>query len=221
VRGGKHSVLGVKYLFGLAPSILEKIKLKEVYALNAFTEEAMSTFTALKMSHAPLAKQGLKREREQECEEKKAYPIFVGAQKNALIQLRQETWKYRPYLGMDKMYELHAQEDDVVAKAMENGANPFDAVATHWRTSIDLGQKFMMRSLAINKVWVYALELVSAGLMNHEQVKHYIDLASSLHMNSVETSIRRLGHITEEFIKALAEKRPVCMCKEAKCYCLP
>jgi len=181
----------------------------------------MSTFAAMKMSCAPLAKQGLKREREDDTGKDEAYPIFVGDEKNVLIELRRETWKYRPYLGMEKMYEIHDAEPTVATVAMEEGVNPFIAVADHWRASIDLGQKLMARSLAINKVWLYALDLVSQGLMSHVQVKHYIDLASDLKMNSVDMSIRRLRDVTEEFVKALIEKRAACMCKEAKCYCLP
>jgi hypothetical protein len=182
----------------------------------------MSTFAALKMSCAPLAimpKQGTKRGRNDGDDE--AYPMFVGAEKEALINLRRETWKYRPYLGMEKMYEIHDKEATVVTQALEEGANPYDAAVNYWRSNIDMGKNFMLRSLAINKVWIYALQLVSAGLMNHAQITHYIDLASDLKMNSVETSIRRLEDVTEEFIKALAEKRVACMCKEVKCYCLP
>lgn len=191
--------------------------------MSSFTAVKTSTFAALKMTCAPLAnmpnKQGTKRARNDGEDE--VYPMFDGAEKDALINLRRETWKYRPYLGIEKMYEIHEKETEVLTDALEEGANPYEAAVSYWRSNIDMGKNFMLRSLAINKVWIYALQLVSAGLMNHVQITHYIDLASDLKMNSVETSIRRLEDVTEEFIKALAEKRRPCMCKTAPCYCMP
>lgn len=177
----------------------------------------MST-SSLKQSFAPIT-MGTKRARETDCDE--MYPMFVGDEREKLIALRRETWKYCRYLGMDKMYTIHEEETVIGNEALENDHCPFTMVVQHWLHAIELGKKFQAHSIALNKVSLYGLELVSQGLMSDVQVKHFIDLASDHKQNGIDTSIRRLEDITTEFVAALAEKRPACMCKEKKCYCLP
>jgi hypothetical protein len=177
----------------------------------------MST-ASLKQSFAP-ATTGTKRARENDCED--MYPMFVGEEREKLIALRRETWKYCRYLGMDKMHTIHEEETVIGNEALENDHCPFTMVVQHWLHAIELGKKFQAHSMALNKVSLYGLELVTQGLMSDIQVKHFVDLASDHKHYGIDTSIRRLDDIMSEFIKALAEKRAACMCKEKKCYCLP
>jgi len=143
---------------------------------------------------APLAQQpvNLKRRREED-DDVNIYPIFVGEQREKLIELRRETWKYRPYLGMDRMYAIHNEEDAVGAEALECGYDPYTMVCEHWLRAIETGKKFEARSLAMNKAWMYALQAISAGHVNPNDVKHYIELASEYENQGIDRSIEALG----------------------------
>jgi hypothetical protein len=146
-------------------------------------------------------------------------PLYSPEEEAVLQRLRAEAESYGRYARAEWMIELLNQEKDISAKALEGCTDPYEATIEHWQVAIDAGKLLKERVQLHKHAMSLAYSLTEYGLMRMSSAHHYIGCAMNP-SQSYRQNIFRLNEVINEFKLALAEARPVCMCKEKPCCCV-